>query len=362
VTGGAPQCGGGLSSQGVAELLDVAPKTSLQEAFKSLQEKVYKSHKEAPLGQSVRDTSHFPERLKQGDYRHGVTTVNSESAKTVIFSDHGVNKNVSDSPLEQLRQRTRGYDWEKMGIDLAAHSFGGALGCSHRFEAAVSDQSAANATGQANVLLSSALPSSQDTWQTRIVPKCASERDIGVGGVRQGSKALIDSLGEDFRFGSKPVAGDEWNAANCLRGAYSEEQQRPDPDLGRSKMSLKRERYMPASAEMRLFGVSTVRLDKTPPRVRSIADVNNYGDEAGARQLVHPQNNFYMDGLCEEDFSRERPESEILLLFNRLGTKFSQAEFARWTDMARKENAGVLSVAGFRKVYNQEKLGISTKA
>lgn len=51
----------------------------------------------------------------------------------------------------------------------------------------------------------------------------------------------------------------------------------------------------------RAFGVPSIRDDIRPPKMRSVADPNNYGNELNGKGLLYPSK-FSFDGVTEEDF------------------------------------------------------------
>merc|ERR1719506_3356953 len=81
----------------------------------------------------------------------------------------------------------------------------------------------------------------------------------------------------DHAYGIKCI-GSDTTVGDCLRGWYSEEEQKAEPDLGKC-IKVGRRNVLEAN---RSYGVPSIRSDITKPERRSCADTQNYGDEAGA--------------------------------------------------------------------------------
>lgn len=63
-----------------------------------------------------------------------------------------------------------------------------------------------------------------------------------------------------------------------------------------------------------MFGVPTIRNDITKRTLKSVGDINNYGDEPNAIQLLSPEK-FSSMGLTTDDFLELRPKNEIRDIF-----------------------------------------------
>ena len=75
----------------------------------------------------------------------------------------------------------------------------------------------------------------------------------------------------------------EWGVRECI-GNYTPEEQQPDKDLGRSVRPGWRNTAPPS----RTFGVPSIRSDISAPGQKSVADHQNYGNEADAFALLYP--------------------------------------------------------------------------
>lgn len=114
-------------------------------------------------------------------------------------------------------------------------------------------------------------------------------------------------LGHEHRYGVKSSVS-EYNAASCVRGYYSLEEQLPDQDLGRCTKPGRRN----VTAEERAFGCPSVRTDVVAPHPtrRSVADEMSYGDEPGAAAILAPQR-FDNKGIPDREFLVRRPREEL---------------------------------------------------
>ncbi|KAF4675588.1 hypothetical protein FOL47_007539 [Perkinsus chesapeaki] len=96
---------------------------------------------------------------------------------------------------------------------------------------------------------------------------------------------------EGFVFGVKSGnvkanSTDNITAADCIHyNALSEKEILADPDLGKCMKRGKRN----VTDESRQFGCPSIRHDIPKPTIRSVADIQNYGDEVGCDSLLHPQ-------------------------------------------------------------------------
>lgn len=82
-----------------------------------------------------------------------------------------------------------------------------------------------------------------------------------------------------------------------------------------------------------MFGVPTIRNDINKKGIKSVADVNNYGDEPAAIHLLNPEQ-FSTMGLNPSDFKQARDQSEIKDIFHCIGMDFSPAKFQAFISRA----------------------------
>jgi hypothetical protein len=155
----------------------------------------------------------------------------------------------------------------------------------------------------------------------------------------------------------RPGSHDEWGARDCIRGTYSDREQLPDADLGRSSFKVTSLEYVPARHSERSFGLPSIRADRPPPKMKSVANDMNFGDESNGAGLLYPSQ-FATAGVNEEDFLRQRAPEAIAKVFATLGVQFeANGQFERVCALAR-QRYGALSVDSFRHCWNQVCLGV----
>ena len=108
-----------------------------------------------------------------------------------------------------------------------------------------------------------------------------------IGKVKNIGQTVVSHISSDHCFGYKPKNHDEWDASKCIRGAPNTRNVDVDPDLGQTNRFGFRKTPKPGD-ENRVFGVPTIRNDVMPPKKKSVADPNNYGDEVDAIRLLSP--------------------------------------------------------------------------
>lgn len=101
----------------------------------------------------------------------------------------------------------------------------------------------------------------------------------------------------DRPFGIATTGEGEWTAADCLGGEYTADQQCPDRDLGKST----RPGWRNVASDQRAFGVPTIRRDIPTKTKKSVADHQNYGDDASAAELINPSR-FAAFGVYDDEF------------------------------------------------------------
>lgn len=112
---------------------------------------------------------------------------------------------------------------------------------------------------------------------------------------------------EDMVFG-KLHKMDGWSVADCIRGDYDICEQEPDRDLGKS---LRPGFRNICNDETRIFGVPTIRHDIRPPKLLSISNSLNNGNEPDAVASIYP-NKYVAHGIEERDFDCILPKEEVL--------------------------------------------------
>ncbi|KAG9415714.1 hypothetical protein AC1031_000096 [Aphanomyces cochlioides] len=154
----------------------------------------------------------------------------------------------------------------------------------------------------------------------------------------------------DHVFGVKQ-SKDGPDAATCIHGSYSFEEQQPDPDLGKP---INRG-WMNATADQRAFGVPSIRSDVAPPSKRSIADAQNYGDDVNAHELLYP-NQYSALGVSDSEFAIPRSKSFLCDLFSKIGyplpADIAEQVYRRATMRTQHTPIGVASIHDFQEALN----------
>ncbi|KAF0692100.1 Aste57867_16768 [Aphanomyces stellatus] len=154
----------------------------------------------------------------------------------------------------------------------------------------------------------------------------------------------------DHIFGLKPpkMAAD---AAECIHGGYSFEQQQPDADLGKPV----NRGWANATGEHRSFGVPSIRSDVAPPAKRSIADAQNYGDDVHAHELLYP-NQYSALGVDDAEFTTTRTKAFLCDLFAKIGypllADIADQVYRRATLRTTYTPVGAASIQDFREALN----------
>ena len=121
-------------------------------------------------------------------------------------------------------------------------------------------------------------------------------------------------------------------------GNYTAEEQQPDKDLGRSLKPGWRNIADGPGGPDRLFGVPSIRKDIPAPRLRGVADHQNYGDESGAETILYPPR-FTDEGVEQADFLYARNKEEIRDIFQSAGFELTAQEFEQIYQKARRASA-----------------------
>lgn len=335
-----------VKDESAADVMQTVPaiKSSLQDFVLEKSEELYKSRKNAPLGHTRKcDIDLSTDKYSHKDFRFGVTTVASESVKTIIYQKDDESKFNDQRSMDEhdiTQPVKRNYEWDRTGVDPETYRFG------------IAATTPLSGKGVA-MCLTAPEPSSICIASQRVaVAQSASKHPLGV------AKAVSSAVPENHAFGIKTTARDQWGAAECLKGQYSEEQQQPDKDLGISRRKLKPEFNIPAQMVGRVFGAATIRSDLKAPAVRSVGDSTNYGDELGSKGLLFPLE-FTSDGVQQDDLLMERPPQQLRELFQIMGYSVEDDEFNAICEDAIKA-FGTLSINSYRHTFNKRQLNIDT--
>jgi len=145
-------------------------------------------------------------------------------------------------------------------------------------------------------------------------------------------------------------SGPEWGVRECI-GNYAPAEQLPDKDLSKSI----RPGWRNISVnENRVFGVPSIRSDVPAPSLKSVADHQNYGDEAGAATLLYPPR-FADGGVTQGDFLTAISKPEIADIFRCAGFDLDDNTIDHTYERAKSLDAGgLVSVQSFRMALNGE--------
>jgi hypothetical protein len=310
-----------LGSEHVHNVLTHPNNNGVQAYVNELKEAQYARTKKEPLGGSVSRNYKFPEQTKKSDFQFGVPTVGSESAKDVMYRGPGLVEEEltkemykrSHNMYDAGEQKKRNYDWTS--VDPNNHRFGKA------------DKLVTN---EARFCLHpEAYNESHNFPKTTVVVKNVEDfKDFShdhLGKVKNLGQVTSNIDATSHVYGWRPRDKEPWDASKCIYGEPTQKAVIDDPNLGKSNRYGYRN--MPkVGDETRVFGLPTIRSDVQKPKMRSIADQFNYGDESQAVELLFPQR-FADLGLTRDDFFMPRPKEEIRTIFTRIGIEYKQGKF-----------------------------------
>lgn len=326
-----------------ADLISHSKPSELDRINQLKAERTYKAAKREKLGKTVERDTVLPAKFTQEDTPFGCVTRNTEPAKDIIFprfseemlqgEDLYIRSHGSYGPGEQ---KSRNYQWP---VDPNSVRFG-----------AKGDVIAFNGV---STNIADILRNTDDQASAVSVKKVEDIRSMGdlLGrsrnlGQNSGSRPMDSVYGKPTM---KPGKSG-WGAAEIMRGRYTEDDQQPDPDLGKSITPG----FRNISVENRTFGCPSVRTDLPQAAAsgrRSMADSQNYGDDPSARELISPAP-FSELALTPTTMSEPRSKENLLALFSRIGYPLDQrtgdALFAR----ASGGSSGA-SINAFRSVLNE---------
>lgn len=322
------------------------PQTNYEDYMNGESEKHYASRQMEPLGKSFSRGHVLPDEAKDSAFAFGITTGASESSKNLLYptvtedeTQHEQMYRKSHGTYPPGKQTDRQYKWDKTNVNVSSHRFGkrdpeplqnGVMLC---LNAAQDKAVPKTRIGHRKV---EQLKNGKD--------QLGRARNLGLG-------ATTLSSGHVYGVGG---TADAWDAANCIQGDYSAEEQAPDADLGTSATPGWRN----VSVESRAFGCPTLRTDIRYPSSKSVSDNQNYGDDVSAEFLLHPSE-FASAGIEDEDFAQARSPQQIRQFFVTAGIiqdDFGQADFDRlWGQASRAYDVnadGIVSVTEFQLALN----------
>lgn len=341
-----------MASSHVPDVIEQEPKGVLAGLLQAHGERTYLSKMREPLGKGRVHSGDLPPHV-HGDYCFGVKSSQSESSKELLYPGEAKDAGAGAAPTHTARyrgtsgpgeQRTRGYNWSGTTVrNPATHRFG-----------QVDKGALRDGEGAAIALNPARDPSLPKP--SAVLPKRVSDyRNVALdhlGRVKSLGRG-DEALPEGVAFGASITPADEWTAGDCIRGDYSIEDQLPDADLGKSVSKGYRNF---TTDPHRTFGVPTIRSDIPPKATASVADHQNYGNDADAASLLHPSR-FVTIGVDHDDFVEERGQEDIRRLFAKAGYSLDDEEFAKiWKRAATAYDLnrdGIVSVEEFRLALNE---------
>ena len=338
-----------VKEAGVEAIFATAQTSKLTDYMRDKKEDGYARNKREPLGTAPIMLAKPPAFTEAPDFKFGVKSEDPQSLAEVMMPDgkfHAHRKTAStrEEEVEVTRPACRNYNWEGAGIDPVHHSFGKSV--KQPGVGGMSGVQLAFAEGNATATQTS-------IGLKRVEDLKTSKRDV-VG--RNKHFALQEAAFQSgISFGASKVQADEFGVKEAIGGFYSKEEQMPDPKLG--KVIVRRGMELPDSLDLAktVFGQPSIRTDKKPPALRSVADNINYGDEQASGQVLFPPK-FAFEGISPSDFTRERERDEVRSIFAAIGMTATDAEFVKICAQATRH--GVLCYNSYREAYNKLKLGI----
>lgn len=142
----------------------------------------------------------------------------------------------------------------------------------------------------------------------------------------------------------------------CIKGEFSKEAQQPDADLGKC-IKVGRRNF---TDDPRVYGTPSVRSDipAPPPEKRSLADNQNYGDEAGTGPLLNPTK-FEGMGVSGDVFLLRREKGELRSILKSAGYEYDDDTYGRLWAHATALFEDELDLASVDSVLHITKQGIA---
>ena len=98
----------------------------------------------------------------------------------------------------------------------------------------------------------------------------------------------------------------------------------------------------------------SIRSDVPAPALKSVADHQNYGDEAGAATLLYPPR-FADGGVTQADFLTATAKEELADIFRSAGFQLDEKQVDETYERAKTlDPNGLVSVQSFRMALNGE--------
>lgn len=312
---------GSSSDRSSAHLSDVfqgGPTGSLKDFVIERKERIYKTVQREPLGKPYKRGHNFESLGEQKKLASS-----SESAKDLIYSDFS--SEVAMDPEDAVRIRNQyilSHQSYKPGERKQRNYKWGSLDPhEHRFGAVDMrpDEGVSYCLKQPDSLAEQKLDSNH---QVAVASHRAMYTDqLGKAKFRGNlEQDYVDRL-EQKLADRHTKNGNTFTAQDCIEGDYTVEQQLPDRDLGRAVRPGWRN-----TDTMRVFGASTVRTDKPAPKIRSVSDNQNYGDDTNAKTLLYPSP-YVAAGVEDADFVDPTGRDDIRTIMENIGHDFTDDDF-----------------------------------
>lgn len=368
------------------DLMNWEPTSELLAMMRDKQESIYASTKAEPLGRSMERGHVLPAHMtgdkfafgKPGDRGNGgskealfpavshprVPGVPKQLRLTAACSAPASHLSIAVTPQEEMadevggahdlylkshadynpgEQKKRGYDWNSTGIDPVNHRFGVSekMSMGGGSEEVMKAMDPTLTQGERSYVVSATVENFKDFANAEL------------GAVKKLGLAQPAGLPEDHAYGVKSEGKDAWGTAECIKGAYGETGQQPDKDLGTTLRPGWRNQVAPGDDD-RKFGVPGVRTDIAPPRARSVADHQNYGDEPGAFTVMYPSK-YAVNGVDELDFNSPMSKAKLKTIVQIAFPDVDDATFDKVYEAGSTAHDGdeFISVETWRAAYNQ---------
>lgn len=333
-------------SSTVHEILNPPPASKFQERMQDEKEKLYHSRQREPLAGHYDHGLYVPEYAKHPDYRFGAASDRNQwGAKELVCPSGGEGEEhpevhrryvISHGAFGVGEQRSRNYDWKTTGKDPQTFKFG-----------YQDPDKIANLDGVKKAI-SGPEKDPERTVGASIIQKTVTDfKDFNhdLLGKCKHTGAGLHNLPSEHSFGMSTLKDHgAWGTKECIEGNCSLDEQMPDADLGRTLQPGWRN----MTHEVRAFGVPNVRTDVPLPRIRSVADNQNYGDEPDAKELLYP-NKHAWKGVQPDDFFQPRSLDEVLSVMECAGFDLNPDEAKAVYDCAANSHPeGLVSLESFR--------------
>lgn len=312
-----------------ADVMATYPRSELDQWRLERTEDVYASTRREPLGKSFVRGHHIPDKFNRTGFgQPGSVAPTSSIVKDLVFPHEGLHGDEEGGEAHRMyvkshgnyapgEQRNRGY---AESFDRTA-TFGGK-------ENDVVLEGVAKA-------LNPLKDETQKTFSATIVNKAAEDFKATAGdelGRVRRLGAGERNVPDGFTYGAPSRRRDappEPDAGTLIKGDYTEEEQAPDPTIGKS-MRFQGYKFdpTPVASPDRVFGVPCIRADLGPkdPQTKGLADMVNYGNDPGAGVLVNP--GYGADrGVVETDLQGLLTKEELREFYEETGIALRDGEF-----------------------------------